>query len=96
MSDQNEAIVTIFGSEYRIKTDVDLDRLKHLADLVDEKMREIHKSMSLPSTTKIAVIACLNFLDEYLTRIEELEGREEELKGRLRELIDRLDVALEI
>ncbi|HID32899.1 MAG TPA: cell division protein ZapA [bacterium (Candidatus Stahlbacteria)] len=96
MSDQHEAIVTIFGSEYRVKSDVGVDRIKHLAELVDKKMREIHKSMTLPSTTKIAVIACLNFLDEYLSKIEDLEGREDEIKGRLREIIGRLDVALEI
>lgn len=96
MSSQNEAVVNIFGSEYRIKSDVDLERIKHLAELVDKKMREIHKNMSLPSTTRIAVIACLNFLDENLGKIEELEDREKEWQSRIRQVLDRLNLALEI
>lgn len=96
MNDRKEAVVNIFGSEYRIKSDVGLDRIKYLAELVDQKMREIHKNMSLPSTTKIAVIACLNFLDENLGKIEELEDREKEWQSRIRQMVDRLNVALEI
>lgn len=96
MSDHKEAVVNIFGSEYRIKFDVGPDRIKELAELVDKKMHEIHKTMSLPSTTKIAVIACLNFLDEHLSRIEELEDREKEWQSRIRQMLDRLNTALEI
>ena len=96
MNGQNEAIVNIFGSEYHIKTDVGLERIKYLAELIDKKMREIHKDMSLPSTTRIAVIACLNLLDEHLAKTEDLVEREKESRSRVRQLVDRLKVALEI
>ncbi len=87
-------VVQIFGSEYRIKSDVDGERIKKIARIVDERMREVHKQFPTPSTTKIAVLAFLNFVEEYLGKIEENEKFENAFKERINSLIESIDKVL--
>jgi len=58
--------VTIFGRTYRLRGDGDAAYLKELAELVDEKMREVEAATGTADTTKIAILASLNLADEYL------------------------------
>ncbi len=87
--------VNIFGSEYRVKADVNSERIKKIAQIVDERMREVHKNFPLPSTTKIAVLAFLNFVDEHLSKIEESEKSVGFFDERINSLIDKIDKVLE-
>ena len=80
-------IVNIFGTEYKIKTDKEGEYLLKIAKRVDEKMQEIYKLYPHPSTTKIAVLACLNFVDEFLQK-------EKRVKERLEALSKKMDTAL--
>lgn len=84
-------VVQIFGSEYRVKADVNGERIKKIADIVDERMKEVHKNFPVPSTTKIAVLAFLNFVDEYLMKLEEHEKKEAALKEKVNSLVDSID-----
>lgn len=90
-----EVVVNIFGNDYRvISDDVDTERIKEVADIVDAKMKEIHREFPLPSTTKIAVLACLNLVDEYLQREVQLNKRVSGMEERVRSLILKLDEAV--
>lgn len=79
--------VNIFGSEYKIKTDKEGEYLLKVAKRVDEKMQEVYKLYPHPSTAKIAVLACLNFVDESLQK-------ERGMKERLEALSKKIDTAL--
>ena len=87
-------VVQIFGSEYRIKADVNSERIKKIAEIVDERMREVHKKFPVPSTTKIAVLAFLNFVDEFLAKIEEQDKLKTTVKERVGSLIESIDEIL--
>ncbi len=92
---KTEVIVNIFGNDYRvISDDVDTERIKEVAEIVDAKMKEIHREFPLPSTTKIAVLACLNLVDDYLQRDNQLNKKLSEMEERIRSLILKIDEAV--
>ncbi len=92
---KTEVIVNIFGNDYRvISDDVDTERIKEVAEIVDAKMKEIHREFPLPSTTKIAVLACLNLVDDYLQRDNQLNKKLSEMEERIRDLILKIDEAV--
>lgn len=87
--------MNIFGNEYRvIAEDVDAERIKKIAEIVDKKMREIHREFPLPSTTKIAVLACLNLVDEYLQSDTQLNKKISDIEQRISNLILKIDEAI--
>lgn len=92
---KTEVIVNIFGNDYRvISDDVDTERIKEVAEIVDAKMKEIHREFPLPSTTKIAVLACLNLVDDYLQRENQLNKKLSDMEERIRTLILKMDEAV--
>jgi cell division protein ZapA len=92
---KTEVIVNIFGNDYRvISDDVDTERIKEVAEIVDAKMKEIHREFPLPSTTKIAVLACLNLVDDYLQRENQLNKKLSEMEERIRSTILKIDEAV--
>lgn len=92
---KNEIIVNIFGNDYRvISEDVDTERIKKIAEIVDKKMKDIHREFPLPSTTKIAVLACLNLVDEYMQRDAQSSKKISEMEERIRSLILKIEEAV--
>ena len=92
---KNEVVVNIFGNEYRvIAEDLDAERIKKIAEIVDKKMREIHREFPLPSTTKIAVLACLNLVDEYMQNETQLNKKISDMEHRISNLILKIDEAV--
>jgi cell division protein ZapA len=92
---KTEVIVNIFGNDYRvISDDVDTERIKEVAEIVDAKMKEIHREFPLPSTTKIAVLACLNLVDDYLQRENQLNKKLSDMDEKIRSLILKIDEAV--
>lgn len=92
---KNEVVVSIFGNDYRvISEDMDEERIKKIAEVVDKKMREIHREFPLPSTTKIAVLACLNLVDEFTQREDQLNKKISDMEQRINSLILKIDEAV--
>ena len=92
---KNEIIVNIFGNDYRvISDDLDPERIKEVAEIVDAKMKEIHREFPLPSTTKIAVLACLNLVDEYIQREVQFNKKISNMEERIRSIILKIDEAV--
>jgi cell division protein ZapA len=58
--------VTIFGRTYHLRGGDEPGHLTELADLVDEKMREVADATGTADTLKVAILASLNIADDYL------------------------------
>ncbi|HEY0406143.1 MAG TPA: cell division protein ZapA [Pyrinomonadaceae bacterium] len=56
--------VTIFNQTYRLRSKTDKERVRHLANLVDERMRQISAQITTHDVVKIAVLTALNIADE--------------------------------
>ena len=92
---KTEIVVNIFGNDYRvISDDLNPERIKEVAEIVDVKMKEIHREFPLPSTTKIAVLACLNLVDDYLRSDDQHKKKISEMEERIRSLILKIDEAV--
>ena len=54
----------IFGSEYTLIADNNENYVNEIAQYVDDKMREIDRTQSIKSSSKIAILTALNIADE--------------------------------
>ena len=64
-------IVNVFGSDYNVRADSDGDHVQEVAGIVDRKMREIDRQFSQGSSTRTAVLASMNLVDEHLLQRRE-------------------------
>ena len=56
--------VKIFGTEYTLKADTNIDYVKRIAEAVDEKMTKLAENSTIKSPSKLAVLTALNIADE--------------------------------
>lgn len=56
--------VTIFGSPYVLRSTLDEERIRGIAQLVDARMRTVAKSLPSASSTQVAVLAALDIASE--------------------------------
>ena len=77
--------VVIFGTEYAIKSDVDVETTRKVARYVNSKMAEITDSISSRDNTKIAVLSALNIAGELF----ELKDKKEHGAREITEVRDR-------
>ncbi len=91
MTDEKKTLkVNIYGTEYPIKGDADVDYILKVAEYVDQKMREIDQQLVSKAPVKVAILAALNITDELFH--ERLEKSEliEKYERKIQELLDLL------
>lgn len=66
MPEKNTLVVRINGGEYTLASSESREYMLSVADLVDKKMKQIACADSTLSTANIAVLAAINFADDYL------------------------------
>lgn len=96
MDDQfNVLKVNIYGNDYPIKGNTDVEYIRKVAKYVDNKMREVDKSTANDSTLKVAILAALNITDELFRERSFHKGSDSgEMVTRINHLIDLLDEKL--
>jgi len=77
--------VTIYGQQYSILGDESTNHIRHVASIVDEKMKEINQKNPFLDSNKLAVLTAINLVSDYVKlkeRVEMLENLlEKEAKG---------------
>ena len=89
--------VVIFGVEYSIKADVDIETTKQIARFLNSKMAEIHENTASRDHMKIAVLSALNIageLFEFKAKYEEGARNISELQDTIASLSKKIDGAL--
>ena len=93
MDDQiNVLKVNIYGNDYPIKGNTDVEYIRKVAKYVDTKMREVNKSVASESTLKVAILAALNITDELF---KERSGKGDSLEDDFVERIQHLNMLLD-
>jgi cell division protein ZapA len=82
--------VYIFGDEYPIKGNVDIEVTRKVADYVDRKMMEFQKNMASRDKLKVAVLSSINIAGELFELRESTESQSRQLK-ELQEKIGLLE-----
>ncbi len=80
--------VSVFGNEYKIKTDDESNFILDVAKIVDQKMREVHEKYPKLSRLETADYACLNLVEDYLRKDKE---KTEWVKAQIGLLIEKLE-----
>ncbi|SET78191.1 cell division protein ZapA [Salinibacillus kushneri] len=70
-SDQNKTTVYIHNRKYTIVGDEPPHQIQLIADMVDEKMREIQETNPRLDTAKLAVLTAVNTMNDYIQLKEE-------------------------
>jgi cell division protein ZapA len=87
--------VEIYGSVYHVRGEQNREYLLELAEIVDQKMREIGEHVPVADTGKIAILAALNLADELLQSNHQQEGERTEIMDKVAELTSELSEAIE-
>jgi len=78
-TEKTRITVEIYGNQYIIVGSESASHIRHVASLVDEKMREIHSKNPSLDTTKLAVLTAINAVNDYVKIKERLEELEKEV-----------------
>lgn len=92
--DKNILKVNIFGTDYPLKVNADVEYVKRVANYVDRKMREVQASKPNRPLHQIAILAALNITDELLKQNEPDKNSIEEFEKRLQNLTRKLELGI--
>jgi cell division protein ZapA len=90
--------VVIFGTEYSIKGDVDVETTRQVARYVNSKMAEIHENSASRDNVKIAVLSALNIAGELFDLKQKQENgakKTSEISDRVEKMTKKIDDALQ-
>jgi cell division protein ZapA len=88
---KNSVKVAIYGEEYPIRGDGDIEYIKEIADYVDKKMREIAEKSHSKSPKDIAVIAALNIANDFFELKKSKDQEFSTLTDRTRSLLEKIE-----
>ena len=83
--------VQIFGQVYRLRSDEDAERVRQIAEIVDQKMNRIADRGASVDNYRIAVLAALELADELhamRTKHADLQGLVDAKSSSLAALLD--------
>ena len=85
-SDKNVLKVRIYGAEYPVRGDRDIQYIKELAEYLDTKMREVNKNVRVDSSLRVAILAALNITDELFQERHKIMDLKKKLEDKVRDL----------
>ena len=86
--------VEIMGREYNIRSDEGEERVKKIAQYVDEKLRKISEVSKTTSSLNAAILAAMDIANEYFEALEghtHLRLRVEEIENKSGRLLERIN-----
>lgn len=79
-TDKTRTTVDIYGTQYVILGTENQSHVRHVASLVDKKMREIGSRNPLLDVNKLAVLTAVNAVNDFVKMKEQLERLQSELQ----------------
>ena len=93
-TDPKPVSVEIFGQRYPIRSSLDAEYVRRLAEYVDGKIRAAGESAPSGDPVRLAVLAALNIADELFRQLETSRTRDGSVVERTEELERLLDRVL--
>jgi len=88
---KNVIRVEILGREYVVKSDEGEERVKKIAQYVNQKIKEISESTQTVSTMNAAILAAMNIANEYFQILEEKKNYRQNYESKAEHLIALID-----
>jgi cell division protein ZapA len=89
-SSKTSVQVQIYGEEYTVRSEGDVQYIRDVAGFVDQKMRDIAESLTNKSPARVAILAALNIADELMAERTKRESGSHSLEERARSIITLL------
>lgn len=86
--------ITVAGQAYRLRTDADPAKLRHLASIVDEQLRACDPNSKL-SPAQALLYAALTLAEQLEEARSQTLTRETETRTSLQGILHRIDAALD-
>jgi cell division protein ZapA len=83
--------VEILGREYAVKSDEGEERVKKIAEYVNQKIKDISESTQTVSTMNAAILAAMNIANEYFQILEEKKNYRQDFESKAEHLISLID-----
>jgi len=83
--------IEILGREYNVRSDEGEDRVKKIAEYVDQKIKEITADTKTLSTINVVILAALNIADDYFRAVEDQNHLTRTVKNKSGQLIAMID-----
>ena len=83
--------IKIFDHEYLIKSDVDEDQVRYIAEYVNERFKEVRERTNGISEGKTAILAAFYIASDYFQILKERDSLAREIQDRSRSLNSRID-----
>lgn len=83
--------VEIFGTEYTLKSDADLEHVREIALMVDERMRRLANNSTIKSPSKLAVLTALNIADELHQFKQKYKNLADDFNDKSKKISERID-----
>ncbi|HSR66514.1 MAG TPA: cell division protein ZapA [Acidobacteriota bacterium] len=84
--------VKIYGQTYHVRSD-DPDHVRRLAQVLDERMKEVSRQTPTVDSLKVAVLAALNIVDGHLSLQRQLESLRRHVGRESDRMADTLEAA---
>jgi cell division protein ZapA len=81
-TEKTRTTVDIYGQQYVILGTESQHHVRHVASLVDKKMREIGSKNPSLDVSKLAVLTAVNAVNDYIKMKEQLERLQSELQRK--------------
>jgi cell division protein ZapA len=76
--------ISLLGKEYLIKTDIEEERARRIADYVNEKIEEIGKNTNTVTALNVVLLTALNIAEDYFSNEAMLVSLEERSENLIR------------
>ncbi len=83
--------VEIFGTEYTLKSDTDVEHVRKIAQMVDERMRRLAANSTIKSPSKLAVLTALNIADELHQFKQKYKNLVDDFNVKSKKISERID-----
>jgi len=94
VEDKNILKVKIFGTEYPLKVNSDVEYVRRVAAYVDMKMREVETAKVNRPLHQIAILAALNIADELFQQQKLGKQKFSHFEENVEQLIKKLELGI--
>jgi cell division protein ZapA len=96
MNDEKNILrVNIFGTDYPLKVNANLEYVQRIAEYVDQRMREVQVAKPNRPLHQIAILAALNIADELLQQRELSKKKLSSFEERVQTLTHQFDIDMQ-
>jgi cell division protein ZapA len=87
-----QIVVEILGRSLTLQSSMEAERLRAVAQMVDEHLRQLQKAFPACPLADLAILAALNLACESIETKEDFQQLQTEIDRRSRQLIERLEM----